>query len=149
MTHPGPQTINLSYLPQRSRSLQEKDQKRAHIPPTISQTPSPQFSRCHPYSPTRANPRVRPISQYCTSSGTNDKLINWLNPAVNVLYSFSEAEAIGAGLGLVSNKSFRGDTVQGLIFVVLQVYPPAGVILPAIGVLLSVSTFLVPLHRLL
>ena len=105
VTHPGPQTINLSYLPQRSRSLQEKDQTRAHIPPTISQTPSPQFSRCRPYSLTRANPRVRPILQYCTSSGTNDKLINWLNPAVNVLYSFSEAEAIGAGFGMVRNKS--------------------------------------------
>ena len=78
------------------------------------------------------------------SSSTNDKLTSWLNPTVNVLYSFSGA--ISTGIGLVSNKSIRGGTAQGLIFVVVQVYPPAGVILTGIGVLLSVRTFLVPLR---
>ena len=42
-------------------------------------------------------------------------LIHWLNPIVNVLYSFSEA--IGAGVGLVSNKLVRVGTAHGLIFV--------------------------------
>ena len=36
-----------------------------------------------------------------STSGTNDKLTNWLNLTVNVLYSFSEA--IGASIGMVSN----------------------------------------------
>jgi len=51
------------------------------------------------------------------TGGTNDELTNWLNPTVNVLYSFSEA--IGAGIGLVSHKSVRDGTVRGLIFVVV------------------------------
>src|SRR5712691_10178811 len=42
---------------------------------------------------------------------------------------------------------FRGGTVQGLIFVIVQVYPPAGVIFTGIGVLLSVSIFSIPLLR--
>jgi len=46
------------------------------------------------------------FDQSHSTSGTNDKLTNWLNPTVNVLYSFSEA--IGAGIGLVSNESVRG-----------------------------------------
>jgi len=50
-----------------------------------------------------------------STSGTNDMLTHWLNPIVNVLYSFSEA--IGAGIGLVSNKGVRVGTAQGLIFV--------------------------------
>ena len=79
------------------------------------------------------------------SSSTNDKLTSWLNPTVDVLYSFSEA--IGVGIGLVSNKSVRGGTAQGLISVVAQVYPPAGVIFTGIGVLLSVTIFLIPLSR--
>ena len=37
--------------------------------------------------------------------------------------------------------------VQGLIFVHVQVYPPAGVIFTGIGVLLSVSIFSIPLLR--
>jgi len=93
--------------------------------------------------------QIPAFDQSHSTSGTNDKLTNWLNPTVNVLYSFSEA--IGAGIGLVSNESVpsRSGTGQGLIFVVVQVYPPAGVIFTGIGVLLSVSIFLIPLHRLL
>ena len=39
------------------------------------------------------------------TSSTSDKLTNWLNPTVNVLYAFSEA--IGAGIGLVSIAAFE------------------------------------------
>jgi len=90
--------------------------------------------------------QIPTFDQSHSTGGTNGKLTNWLNPTVNVLYSFSEA--IGAGIGLVSDKSIRGGTVQALIFVLVQVYPPAGVIFTGISVLLSVSTFLIPLHQL-
>ena len=89
--------------------------------------------------------QILTFDQSHSTSGTNDKLTNWLNPTVNVLYSFSEA--IGAGVGLVSNESIRGGTGQGLIFVVVQVYPPAGVIFTGIGILLSVSIFFIPFPR--
>ena len=89
--------------------------------------------------------QIPAYEQSHSTSGTNDELTNWLNPTINVLYSFSEA--IGAGVGLVSNESVRGCTDQGLIFAAVQVYPPAGVIFTGIGVLLSVSIFLVPCPR--
>ena len=45
------------------------------------------------------------IDQSHRTSGTNDKLTNWLNPTVHVLYTFSEA--IGAGISLVSEGAFE------------------------------------------
>jgi len=90
--------------------------------------------------------QIPTFDQSHSTSGTNEKLTNWLNPTVNVLYSFSEA--IGAGIGLVSNKSISGwHSSRSDIFVIVQVYPPAGVIFTGIGVLLSVSIFSVPLLR--
>jgi len=59
--------------------------------------------------------QIPAFDQSHSTSGTNDMLTHWLNPIVNVLYSFSEA--IGAGIGLVSNKGVRVGTAQGLIFV--------------------------------
>src|SRR5712691_5542438 len=50
--------------------------------------------------------QIPAFDQSHSTSGTNDKLTNWLNPTVNVLYSFSAA--IGAGIGLVSIKSISG-----------------------------------------
>lgn len=91
--------------------------------------------------------QISAFDQSHSTGGTNDRLTNWLNPIVNVLYSFSEA--IGTGIGLVSNMSVRDGMAQGLIFVVVQVYPPAGMIFTGIGVLLSVTIFLIPLSRLL
>ena len=38
------------------------------------------------------------------TSSTSDRLTKWLNPTVNVLYTFSEA--IGAGISLVSIRAF-------------------------------------------
>jgi len=54
--------------------------------------------------------QIPTFDQSHSTSDTNDKLklTNWLNPTVNVLYSFSEA--IGTGGGLVSNESIRGGT---------------------------------------
>ena len=89
--------------------------------------------------------QIPAFDQSHSTSGTNVKVTNWLNPAVNVLYSFSEA--VGASISMVSNKSVRGGGVQGLIFVDVQVYPPAGVIFTGIAVLLSVSILLTPLSR--
>ena len=81
-----------------------------------------------------------------STSSDNDRLTKWLNPTVHVLYTFSEA--IGAGISLVSKKGVRGLPFYDLIFVVIQVYPPAGVIFTGIGVLLSVRIFLIPQLRL-
>lgn len=39
------------------------------------------------------------------SSGTDDRLSRWLNPTVNVLYTFSAA--IGGGISLVSLIQFK------------------------------------------
>jgi len=50
--------------------------------------------------------QIPTFDQSHSTSATNDKLTNWLNPTVNVLHSFSEA--IGAGGGLVSNKRAFG-----------------------------------------
>jgi hypothetical protein len=47
--------------------------------------------------------QIPTFDQSQSNRGTNDKLTNWLNPTVNVLYSFSGA--IGAGINLVSNKT--------------------------------------------
>ena len=89
--------------------------------------------------------QIPAFDQSYSASGTNAKLTNWLNPTVNVLYSFSAA--IGAGIGLVGNKSISGWHSSRLIFVIVQVYPPAGVIFTGVGVLLSVSIFSIPLLR--
>jgi hypothetical protein len=68
--------------------------------------------------------------------GTNEKLTKWLNPTVNVLYTFSVA--IGGGISLVCSERFRL-TRPDMIFIDVQLYPIAGVIFTGIGILLSVS----------
>jgi fungal STAND N-terminal Goodbye domain len=70
------------------------------------------------------------FDQFHTSS---DGLTKWLNPTVNVLYTFS---AIIGSLGLVS----LGILKLALLFI-LQPYPPVSVIFTGIGVLFSVSVF--------
>jgi len=40
-----------------------------------------------------------------STGGDDDRLTNWLNPTVNVLYSFSEAT--DAGISLVSKRAFE------------------------------------------
>ncbi len=78
------------------------------------------------------------FDQSHSTSSINSRLTNWLNPIVNVLYTFSGATC--AGISLVR---IRGLPVQILIFIVVQVYPPAGMIFTGIVVLLSVSTSLI------
>jgi hypothetical protein len=70
------------------------------------------------------------------SDSNEDGFTKWLNPTVNVLYSFSST--IGGGIGLVGLSSARLAQNCVLIFIT-QVYPPAGVIFSGIGILLSVS----------
>ena len=70
------------------------------------------------------------------SESGDDRRTKWLNPTVNVLYNFSEV--IGGGISLVRVRSFLEKDVT---FIVMKVYPPAGVIFTGIGVLLSVRIF--------
>jgi len=44
------------------------------------------------------------IGPSCSTSGDDDRLTQWLNPTVNVLYMFSKA--IGASISLVSKRAF-------------------------------------------
>ena len=68
------------------------------------------------------------------SQSSSDKSTSWLDPTVNVINAFSAA--IGGGVGLVSHEN-RVD--QPLFDIILEAYPPAGVIFTGIGALLSVS----------
>ena len=69
------------------------------------------------------------------SRSADERLSKWLNPTINVLYSFSAT--LGAGVGLVSavkvNLSFSHSSP------ISQVFSPASIIFSGIGVLLSVS----------
>ena len=54
------------------------------------------------------------IPGFDQSRGTDDKLTKWLNPTVNVLYTFSGV--IGGGIGMVSPEEFRVKVVPDLMF---------------------------------
>jgi hypothetical protein len=54
------------------------------------------------------------IPGFDQSSGTDDKFTKWLNPTVNVLYTFSGV--VGGGIGLASPKGLRVEIVLDLIF---------------------------------
>ena len=78
------------------------------------------------------------IPEIYPSQSSDDGLTRWLKPTVNVIHSFS------AAIGLVS-LTYRiwvthSESV-GMLTFILQIYPPTGLILTAIGVLLSVSFF--------
>ena len=64
----------------------------------------------------------------------DDRLIKWLDPMVNILFTFSEA--IGAGVGLVSCKELIYRIPQQTSS---QVFSPANVIFAGVGVLLTVG----------
>jgi hypothetical protein len=80
------------------------------------------------------------IPGFDRSCDTDEKLTSWLNPTINVLYTFSGV--IGGGIGLVSPKEIRVEAIPVLNLIDIQVYPPAAVIFTGIGVLLSVGIFL-------
>ena len=72
------------------------------------------------------------VKEFDQSRSADERLSQWLNPTINVLYSFSAT--IGAGVGIVS-------TIKYVFFYlspVSQVFSPASVIFSGIGVLLSV-----------
>ena len=83
--------------------------------------------------------QIPALDQSRSTSGVDARLTNWLNPTVNVLYTFSAA--IGSGISLVSIKGSDLNPFREFILVSTQVYPPAGVIFTGIGVLLSVSSY--------
>ena len=79
------------------------------------------------------------VDEFDQSRSADERLSQWLNPTINVLYSFSAT--IGAGVGLVS-------AVKSLHFFpfppMSQVYSPASIIFSGVGVLLLVSFALDP-----
>ena len=78
------------------------------------------------------------IPRFDQSRDTDDNLTKWLNPAVNVLCTFSGV--VGGSIGLASPKKFQGKSRSGSdILIGIQVSQPAAVIFTGIGVLLSVS----------
>ncbi len=79
------------------------------------------------------------IGELEQSRGNDKKLTKWLGPTVNVLYALSAT--LGEGVGLVNSKIlFRSSEVSSLS----QVFSPAKAVFAGIGVLLIVSTLLIP-----
>ena len=79
------------------------------------------------------------IQQFDRRRRSDERLTNWLNPTVNVLYAFSST--IGQGVGLVSL------LIEYLLIicdpiVIPQAFSPANVVFSGIGVLLLVSIIL-------
>jgi hypothetical protein len=67
-----------------------------------------------------------------------NKLTTWLDPTVIVLNAFSQS--IGGLVGLVSLKEFKGDMTRICsLILILEAYPPVGVVFTGIGIFLSVS----------
>jgi hypothetical protein len=78
------------------------------------------------------------VKEFDQSRSADERLSQWLNPTINVLYSFSAT--LGAGVGLVSTVN-----LTCLLLPLLpstQVFSPASVIFSGIGVLLSVREHL-------
>ena len=75
------------------------------------------------------------VNEFDQSMSADERLSQWLNPTINVLYSFSAT--IGVGVGLVS--AVKSTCFSSHSSPILQVFSPASVIFSGIGVLLSVS----------
>ena len=73
------------------------------------------------------------VKEFEQSRSADERLLQWLNPTINVLYSFSTT--LGTGVGLVSIAKYA---FFYLLSPVSQVFSPASVIFSGIGVLLSV-----------
>ena len=74
------------------------------------------------------------VQQFDQRRTSDERLKNWLNPTVNVLYTFSAT--LGEGVGLVSLSSLSSICT---LIVINWTFPPAKVIFAGIGVLLMVS----------
>ena len=86
------------------------------------------------------------VNELDQSMSADEKLSQWLNPTINVLYSFSAT--IGAGIGLVSEVKVKLSSSP--LSPMSQAFSPASVIFSGIGVLLSVrlrQSPLIPLWR--
>ena len=80
------------------------------------------------------------VQQSDQSSSSDQRLRNWLDPTVNVLYTFSAT--LGGGVGLVTLNSLSDQNLSSEsdpLIVDFQVFPPANAIFTGIGVLLLVS----------
>jgi hypothetical protein len=86
------------------------------------------------------------VQQSNQSSSSDQRLRNWLDPTVNVLYTFSTT--LGGGVGLVTLKS-RYLIRIGPLIVGFQVFPPANAIFTGIGILLLVSILPDPTVRVI
>ena len=78
------------------------------------------------------------IQQFDHRRRTDERLTNWLNPTVNVLYAFSST--IGQGVGLVSLIEYLPRIYDPIL--IPQVFSQANVVFSGIGMLLLVSIFL-------
>ncbi|KAF8504919.1 hypothetical protein F5888DRAFT_813349 [Russula emetica] len=76
------------------------------------------------------------IQQFDHRRSSDERLTNWLNPTVNVLYAFSNF--VGQGVGLVSLDLaiFLELVIRSSFF---QVFSPASVVFSGIGILLSAA----------
>ena len=79
------------------------------------------------------------IRQFEQRRTSNERLRNWLNPTVNVLYSFSAT--LGEGVGMVRTDYF---SMICTLIVIYQVLSPTKTIFAGIGVLLLVSALADP-----
>ena len=76
------------------------------------------------------------VDLFTQSQIGSERLKNWLNPTINVLYAFSAT--LGGSLGLVNVYLSVADIAH---ISISQVFPPANAIFAGAGVLLLVSSF--------
>jgi hypothetical protein len=75
------------------------------------------------------------VDQFIQSRSGDDRLKNWLNPTISVLYAFSTT--LSAGVGLVNINLSVADIA---LISIRQVFPPTNAIFAGAGVLLLVSS---------
>jgi len=81
------------------------------------------------------------IPTFNQSQNSDDQILKWVIPTVNVLNAFSDT--LGKVVGPVNFNTLRCGGISVLIFT-FQGFPPANIIFAGIGVLLSVSVLMVP-----
>jgi hypothetical protein len=68
------------------------------------------------------------------SQTADERWTNWLDPTINVLYTFSNI--LGAGVSLVCFRTY--DSLKSAFSFMWQVFSPASAIFAGVGILLSV-----------
>ena len=79
------------------------------------------------------------VQAFDESQNADEKLTKWLDPTVNVLYSFSAT--LGNGVGLVRCERYSR-SIYTVLSVRIQIFPASNAIFAGIGVLLQVSVSL-------